>query len=78
MLESLPGDAREATDQIAGVQGLFMANVDFAKVFLFVNYSLCGRDAFSRGLFAIALVEPIDATCSVDQLLFSCEKRMTS
>lgn len=30
------------------------------------------------GLFAVALVEAIDASCGIDELLFTCEERVAS
>ena len=35
---------------------------------------LCGSRAFGSGFLAIALVEAIDASCGIDQLLFSCKE----
>jgi hypothetical protein len=37
---------------------------------------LCGSCAFGSGFLAIALVEAIDASCGVDELLFSGKERV--
>ena len=39
---------------------------------------LCGSRAFGSGFLAIALVEAIDASCGIDQLLFAGEERVAS
>jgi len=39
---------------------------------------LCGSRAFGSGFLAIALVEAIDASCGIDQLLFAGKERVAS
>jgi hypothetical protein len=39
---------------------------------------LCGSCAFGSGFLAIALVEAIDASCGVDQLLLAGKERVAS
>ena len=53
-----------------------MANAVFAKALFESLLSGCCR--FGSGFLSIALVEAIDASSSIDQLLFAGEERMAS
>jgi len=53
-----------------------VANAVFAKALIESLLSGCCR--FGSGFLAIALVEAIDASSGIDQLLFTGEERMAS
>jgi hypothetical protein len=59
------GIARSASHKYAGSQRLFWL-------------MLCGGGAFSGWFLAVALVEAIDASRGIDQLLFAGEERVAS